>query len=131
MPSPISAITKTDSKLLKLKDLPEAIQKALTVLEERKGEHLAVYHISEVASYTDWALLVTTTSDAHTRALVKHLSTALDELNLKPLHRVKRADQGQWVILDYSDLIIHLFRAESRARYNLEELYVGCASIIK
>ncbi|MBL8991944.1 MAG: RsfS/YbeB/iojap family protein, partial [Spirochaetia bacterium] len=43
-----------------------------------------------------------------------------------PVHKTRRKEIGNWVVIDYSDIVVHIFRAEIRARYNLEELYKEC-----
>lgn len=114
MPSPSSPISDPQ------------VKKILSILDERKGEHLVVYDVRKAVSFTDHVVLATASSDAHAKALVKYVTEGLAEDGILPFHKAKRNDIGNWVVIDYSDVVVHIFRAETRARYNLEELYKDC-----
>ncbi len=91
--------------------------------DNRKAENIVVLDVSEVSSVTDYFVIASGTSEPHLRAIVDEITTKLHEQhNLKP-----RATDGQmptaWVVLDYFDVIVHVMRADERARYDLEGLW--------
>lgn len=74
---------------------------------------------------TDYFVLVTGQNRTHVRALYNELHVQLKALGEQ--HRpVEGADLGWWVVMDYSDVVIHIFQDEARAFYDLEHLYHDC-----
>jgi ribosome-associated protein len=91
-------------------------------LEDRKGEDILLLDIKEIASFTDYFVLCSGTSDRMLDALA---DAALESAG--KLHRKKGRKQGQaregWVVVDYGDVVVHLFSPDRRGYYNLEELW--------
>lgn len=102
------------------------VHRILAVLDEHKAGHLVAYDVRQAVSFTDYVILATASSDTHSRALVKYVTEALSKEGTHPIHKTRRKEIGNWVVIDYSDIVVHIFRAEIRARYNLEELYKEC-----
>lgn len=73
----------------------------------------------------DYFVLVTGQNRTHVRALFDELHVRLKAMG--EFHRpVEGADLGWWIVLDYGDVIVHLFQPEARAYYDLERLYGDC-----
>ena len=81
-----------------------------------------------MTSYTNYLLIVTATSDRHARALADHMIEQLKLKKIKPLG-VEGRDSGQWILLDYSDVIVHIFQETSRDYYDLDGLWVDAESL--
>jgi len=85
--------------------------------------------IRRVASFADYFVIATAINSRHLRALVetlrKDLPTAGDGKHLEGA-----ADSG-WVLLDYGDVIVHVFSAEMRAYYALEELWSAATPVVR
>lgn len=96
---------------------------AITELEDTKAQDLTVLDLSERTGFTDYFVIATGSSDRHVQALADkvHLKLKKDE-KLLPLN-FEGYDQGQWVLLDYGDFVVHLFQPEFRDYYNLEEFW--------
>ncbi len=92
------------------------------MLEDKKGEDILLLDIKEVASFTDYFVLCTGTSDRMLDALADGM---LDEVRTK--HHKKGRKQGDprdgWVVVDYGDVVVHLFSPDQRDYYDLEELW--------
>jgi ribosome-associated protein len=84
--------------------------------------------VSELTSYTNYLLIVTATSDRHARALADHLTEQMKSQSIKPLG-VEGYDSGQWILLDYSDVIVHIFQETSRDYYDLDGLWRDAESL--
>ena len=84
--------------------------------------------VSELTSYTNYLLIVTATSDRHARALADHLREELKSQSVKPLG-VEGHESGQWILLDYSDVIVHIFQEASRDYYDLDGLWIDAESL--
>ena len=84
--------------------------------------------VSELTTYTNYLLIVTATSDRHARALADHLTEQMKLKSIKPLG-VEGYDSGQWILLDYSDVIVHIFQESSRDYYDLDGLWIDAESL--
>ena len=92
------------------------------MLEDKKGEDILLLDIKDIASFTDYFVLCTGTSDRMLDALA---DGTLEGVRTK--HHKKGRKQGQsrdgWVVVDYGDVVVHLFSPDQRDYYDLEELW--------
>ena len=79
-------------------------------------------------SYTNFLLILTATSDRHARALTDHLTEQLKRQKAKPLG-VEGYDSGQWILLDFGEVIVHVFQETTRDYYDLDGLWVDADDI--
>jgi ribosome-associated protein len=74
-------------------------------------------------SLSDVFVIATGTSRPHVQALAEHVEEKIKEVcDLKPL-RVEGANEGEWVLIDYGDIIVHVFQGAAREFYSLERLW--------
>ncbi len=89
---------------------------------DKKGQQLVALDVREVTSVADTFVLVTGTSDRHTRAISDGILEAMREGGEKPLG-VEGYDEGRWVLIDLGDVIVHVFQTDVREAYDLERLW--------
>jgi ribosome-associated protein len=76
-----------------------------------------------ISSFTDFFVICSGTSEPHLKAIANELRDGLkEEHNLKPL-AVDGFPMSQWIVADYSDVVVHIFHTEKRAFYSLEDLW--------
>ena len=114
------ATTKRPSRTMPGRDI--AIFAAQTA-EDKKGDTIIVYDLRGLTDLTDYFVIVTAHSKAQIRAIVETISH-----DLKKQHNVNKYGQegnenGQWILLDYSDCVIHIFSPQLRDYYGLESLW--------
>ena len=107
--------------------LPELETRALAerianLCWERKAQDLRVIRVLELVQYTDWFIVASGRSDRQVAAIRDHIKAGLREEGRTPLS-VEGADENQWVVMDYGDVVIHLFYEPVRAFYELEKLW--------
>ncbi|MFB6356126.1 MAG: ribosome silencing factor [bacterium] len=101
-------------------DLPH---KAIDILENNKGEDLLLLNMEEQLGITDYFLIATAQSQPHLSFLKKELTKKLkEECDRQPEHTEGESDQ-EWLLVDYGDVIIHLFTEKRREYYDLEGLW--------
>ena len=101
--------------------IPKTIVKMINALEEKKAVDIKLLHMIEVVNYTDYILICTGTSSTHIGALVDNVEdSVLGEI--KPIYRNLSKDKS-WLILDYGDIIVHVFNESARMFYDLERLW--------
>lgn len=94
---------------------------AVHALEEKKGEDIQVIDISQVSVMTDYFVIVHGNSDSQVKALVDSVDEQMDKAG----HSMKQQEGkgGTWVLMDYGDVIVHVFDKEGRSFYNLERIW--------
>ena len=98
--------------------------------DNRKAEDIVVLDVRELSSVTDYFVIASGTSEPHLRAIVEEITGKLrDEHGIRPI-RTDGSTQGAWVALDFFDVIVHVMRADTRERYDLEGLW-GDAKRVK
>ena len=102
---------------------------AIEVLKEKKALDIKVIDISELSILADYFIIATGISTLHVQSLAENLEEVLGKLNFK-MHHKEGFRSGQWILLDYYDIVIHLFSKEEREFYNLERLWADAETII-
>ena len=93
-----------------------------TILESignAKGVDTAVIDVREKTDITDYMIVVTGTSNRHVRAIMRSVVDTLRDAGTRPLG-VEGEQHGQWVLLDYNDVLVHVMMRETREFYDLE-----------
>ena len=98
--------------------------------DNKKAENLLVLDVRKLSSVTDYFVIVSGTSSPHLRSIVKEIADKLRDGHELRARATDGNMNGDWVVLDYFDVIIHVMRAEVRERYDLEGLW-GDAPQIK
>ena len=101
---------------------------AAQALNDKKGEDILILDVSGLLVVTDVFLLASGTSTRHVRSLMDDAEIALREVDRRPIRR-EGAEYGEWVLLDYGDVVIHVFEKETRAYYDLERLWADAPRI--
>lgn len=91
-------------------------------LEDKKGEDILLLDIKDVASFTDYFILCTGTSDRMLDALAEASIEAVRKKHHKKGRREGQAREG-WIVVDYGDVVVHLFSPDQRDYYDLETLW--------
>lgn len=89
---------------------------------DKKGLNILALDVREVCTMTDYFVIAEGTVDRHVIALSHYLIDELSKHGIEPWH-VEGQQEGDWIVLDYSDFVIHLFTHELREKYALEELW--------
>ena len=87
-----------------------------------KGIEPVLLEVTKFCSFADFFILCSGGSQRHVLALAQHVEEALAQAGVKPLG-VEGLEEGQWVLMDYNALVIHIFIQERREFYNLEDLW--------
>ena len=79
-------------------------------------------YLEKVTDFTDYFVICSGTSDRQVQAIADAVDGALRAEGVRPLH-VEGYNRAQWVLLDYGDLVVHIFQEETRRFYGLERLW--------
>ena len=87
--------------------------------QSKKAEHILLLDISKITSMTDYFIICSADTDVQVKAIADAVRKGTES---KPWH-IEGYQQLNWVLLDYVDTVIHIFRTETRAYYELERLW--------
>jgi ribosome-associated protein len=103
-------------------DVPEAVRVACQAIVDKKGLNIVALDVRGISTMTDYFIIAEGTVPRHVAALAQNVDDVLRKDKLVPTH-VEGLLDGEWVVLDYMDFILHLFTPELRGYYSLEEIW--------
>lgn len=92
----------------------------------KKGFDVRVLNLKGLSSVCDYFVIVSGEADVHVKAIADTISEGIREMGEKPYH-VEGMDEGNWVLIDYVDVVVHVFREPIRQFYALEKLWGDAA----
>ncbi len=107
---------------LALADTAQRVREAVAAADDRKAVDLKVLHLQKISDFTDYFVICGGTSERQVQAIADAVQERLRDHRVRPLH-VEGYNRGQWVLLDYGDLVVHVFQEEPRRHYALERLW--------
>jgi ribosome-associated protein len=98
--------------------LSEAIEAAF----DKKAQDAVVIELGNICSFTDYFFICTGTSNRHNQTIADTIEEKLKKQGVRPLH-VEGHAEGDWILMDYVDFVVHIFSARAREFYDLERLW--------
>ncbi|GAA4266805.1 ribosome silencing factor [Frondihabitans peucedani] len=106
----------------------ELLQLAARAADSKQAEDLVALDVSEPLALTDIFLLASGRNERNVIAIAGEIEDKMIEAGVKPLRREGRSE-GRWVLLDFGDIVVHVFHDEDRQFYSLERLWSDCPAI--
>lgn len=103
-------------------DTLETAKLAVKALTSKKGIQIKLIKISDISSIADYFVIATGSSNTHVKALADEVEYRLDEAGISVSH-IEGYRSDSWILLDYIDIIVHVFSDEAREYYDLERLW--------
>ena len=101
------------------KELAEAIAE---VLDSKKGFDIEVIYVADKTVVAEYFVICSGNTSTHIKSLVDETEYKIGQRDILPYH-VEGKDNNAWIVMDYSNVIVHVFTREAREFYNLEKLY--------
>ena len=95
---------------------------AYHALAEKKGEDVRVIEITEIATFPDYFIIADGNNPSQISALVDNVEEQLSKAGFEP-KRIEGVRNSNWVLMDYGDIIVHVFSKEDRLFYDLERIW--------
>lgn len=95
---------------------------------EKKAENIVVLDVAELTQFTNFFVLLTGQVDQHLKTIADYIIDTLRSRNIRP-HHVEGMDHLHWILIDYVDVVIHMFLADVREFYDLEALWGHAQSL--
>ena len=98
------------------------IKKITSLIQDKKGYDIKIIDLKGISSLTDFFIICSSDSDPQTRAITNHIKKELSKDKIKPF-QVEGLDHMEWVLMDYFDIVVHVFKKETRDFYDIERLW--------
>ncbi|MDF2567777.1 MAG: hypothetical protein K0R90_1233 [Oscillospiraceae bacterium] len=97
-------------------------QSVVKILDSKKAQDIQAIKIRNLTIVSDYFIIASATSTTQVKALVDEVDYRLSELGIKP-ERIEGYQSASWIILDYLDVVVHIFYTQTREFYSLERLW--------
>lgn len=106
-----------------MEENPEVLMRqAAQIIFDKKGFNILGLNVKGVSSLTDYFLIAEGNVERHVRAMGQEIVTEFKKQGMQPI-RVEGERTGDWMVIDYGDLMVHLFMPGLRQHYHLEQLW--------
>jgi len=108
--------------------LPDEVRTAARAALDKKATDVTVLDLRHAAAFADYFLICTGQNPRQVKAIADAIEDALRELGRRPAH-VEGYERAEWILMDYFDLIVHVFSPQLRTFYALERLWGSATQI--
>jgi ribosome-associated protein len=106
-----------------MSDTTTTLARAYHAIDRKKGEQVNILDVRGVSSFTDFFIICQGANRRQNQAICDEIVETLKKKSkLKPLH-VEGYDHAEWILIDYIDLVVHIFSGEARQFYKIEKLW--------
>ena len=102
--------------------IKEWVRIAINALEEKKAEDIHIIDISAVSTIADYFIIANGTNKSQIQTLADHVEETLGRAGL-PQKQSEGYESANWILMDYRDIIIHIFDKENRLFYDLDRIW--------
>lgn len=104
-------------------DSRELAKTAIVGLEDKKGDDIKVIDISNVSIMADYFIIASGKNRNQVQAMANSVEEKLHEVGVKP-RQIEGYQTANWILMDFNDIIVHVFNEEDRLFYNLEKIWL-------
>ena len=98
------------------------VEEIVKSLDKHKGEDIVSIDVRGKTEVADYYVVAGGRSMTHTRSLIDYVESEMDKIGVSPIRR-EGVREGRWAVLDYGDVLVHIFNDETRLFYHLESLW--------
>jgi len=98
------------------------VDEIVELIESKKGYNIKIFNLQKLASFADYFIVCSGDVDVHVKAIADEVDKQLRKEGTKCYHR-EGYNTLNWVLLDYFDVVVHIFQKDAREFYNLEKLW--------
>ncbi len=102
--------------------IKENLKLIINALEDKKAEDIRIIDISEISTVADYFVITNGLNKSQIQALSDHVEEKLAAQKVQP-RNIEGYNTANWILMDYSDILVHIFDTESRGFYDLEHMW--------
>lgn len=103
----------------------------IDAIEEMKAENILLMDLRDVTIIADFFVICTSTNERQAKAIVEHVSEKIKEDHRIRPWRTEGQAPGGWVLIDYADVVVHIFSEDMRKYYDLEDLWKDAKILLR
>jgi ribosome-associated protein len=103
-------------------------KKVVKFANEKHAEDVVLFYIKKLSSIADYVVICSADSERQVNALARHIEDELQLSKIKPLS-IEGLGENKWVLMDYNDVIVHIFVTQVRSYYDLEGLWADAERV--
>ena len=100
----------------------ELLEKIIKILDGKKALNIKPIDIKEKTTIADFFVIASGTSNTHVKSLADNIEEELKKEKIYP-NKIEGYDSGVWILMDYGEVIVHIFTEKERENYSLEDLW--------
>ena len=100
----------------------DLLQKIEKILESKKGIDIKHMEIKDVTTIADYFVIASGTSSTHIKSLADNVEYELKKDGIYP-NKIEGYETGTWILMDYGDVVVHIFTEQERENYKIEDLW--------
>lgn len=100
----------------------EMVKTAYQALDDKKGEDIRIINVSDISVLADYFIIANGTNESQVAALVDNVKEELYKIGCEP-RQIEGIRNKSWILMDYNDVIIHVFSKDDRIFYDLERIW--------
>ena len=115
-------MSKKEQKQIKTSEGNQQIKKISELMLEKKALDIKIIDVQNITTLTDFIVICTSESEPQTQAITDHIHEQMKKDGTEVWH-IEGYENLDWVLLDYINIVVHVFSRESREYYDLERLW--------
>ena len=116
-------MNKSVTKIASALDAESVAKIAARAADDKQGTNIVVLNVGDVLAITEMFVIVSASNSRQLRTIANEITAKIREESDRPLLRSEGMAEQQWVLLDYGDVVVHIFSEEIREFYEIERLY--------
>ena len=109
-------------------DIKKTVLQCTNAALDKKAKNLIILKVKELSSFTDYFIICSGTSDRQVKGIAASIEETLKKSGIQPLG-IEGQNTGNWILMDYGDVIIHIFYEPTREFYDIERLWSDVPSM--
>ena len=98
------------------------MERIIEILDSKKAKDIKEIDIKDKTTIADYFIIASGTSNTHVKSLADNVEEELKKENIYP-NKIEGYDSGLWILMDYGEVIVHIFTEKERENYSLEDLW--------
>ena len=109
-------------------DVEKNVEHITNLIMEKKGEDIVILDLRKITSVADFFIIATGNSNVHVRAIAEEIREKMKKENKTIPWHVEGLKAQRWILIDYVDIVVHIFDYDSRLYYSIEKLWEDAKS---
>lgn len=109
-------------------DVEKNVERITNLIMEKKGEDIVILDLRKITSVADFFIITTGNSNVHVRAIAEEIREKMKKKNKTIPWHIEGFKAQRWILIDYVDIVVHIFDYDSRLYYSIEKLWEDAKS---